>query len=230
MSGRETVRVQVNEPLRAALAVVDAGGVAAALHRGQVLVPTTAKQGLIAPLVATDAGGRRLLPAFSGPDALQAWGAADRAGSVPGKDLVDLAAAQGVVGVLFDPAGPNPVEVGLQELSLALDGLATGPDGVTRTSEPLRARAADDVPPRLLDALLACPLPPGAELWVFERAAHGRPLLTVALGGASVTSSSAQRIAEYLGATPGLPTVDLITLDEGVLRQLADQVPAARVR
>lgn len=110
--------------IRAALAAGDPDHLARALSAGTLVVLTTVTDGASAPLIATVPDGQRWLPVFTGPDAALAWQPADDAyGVVRGDDLLGMARQQRVDGVLFDSAGPVPVEITLARLTEIAGGV-----------------------------------------------------------------------------------------------------------
>lgn len=212
----------VDEQLRAALEARSHGALAAALRTSGFLL-ALATGGT--PAVATAGSGTRSVVAFSGPDAAQAWGGVARLRLVDGAELLRAAEHQQVDSVLLDPAGPAPAEFVVPELRQLGDGLSRDVDGGLRVVAPLEVRPASP-PAGLVEAVAAAVTQVGAEAWVFERRGLTEAVLTVGVAG---TPEQAGAVAERVAAVRGLPTTDVLVLDEQVVEHLVEQVPEARI-
>lgn len=215
----------VDQALRAALARQDREGLAQALTSSLFLVPLVDGASTRTPLLVVDADERRLLPVFSGADALRAWGRGERYGGVSGRGLVDLVREQGVDAVLFDPAGPAAAELAPRLLEELLDGVVPGAGGGHRTTGALRVRPAPAPPEALLAALRDAARDYGTAVWLFERAAGSGAVLTVGVAG----QAQAAQLASRLGQVPGLPVVDVLALPPDAAAAVAAQVPGGRI-
>lgn len=215
----------VDEELRQALTSQSYAALAVALQSSGFLVPLLASSTGDVPAVATAVSGTRSVVVFSGPDAAHAWGGVSKVRLVDGAELLRLAIHQQVDTVLFDPAGPAPAEIAVSELRGLGDGLSRGADGGLRLVTPLQVRPADP-PASLLTAVVAAAQDQGIEAWVFERRSLEGTMLTVGVVG---TSDQAGAVAARVAALGGLPTTDVVLVDEQIVSALVQQVPQGKV-
>lgn len=214
-------------PLATALRDHDEARLRALLRDVTVGLVTAERDGQTVPAIATGGDGIPTLLVFSGQDTFARWSEPERLWFVPAVDLPGLAVAQGVGGILFDPAGPTAAGFAPEGLRSLIEGLELGDAGeqvlregmdvqvpVAEAAVGLRAAVAE-----YADATL--------ETYVVERLVPGRAVLTVCAYGAGVAVAA---LAHALSTDPRVGAVDVIAISAEQREYFATDLPATRVQ
>lgn len=156
---------------------------------------------------------------------LTAGAVPEAVGAVRGAEVPDITAEHGASVVVFDAAGPAPVQVTPEAVRKALarppvPGVAAGGFEVTAAHDPFAAALVERLRPVVAGTR--------AEAWVFDRRTEQSPVLTVGL----FRSGEALRAAVDAAARAALPVgalADVALLDAATRRGLRRALPGARV-
>lgn len=217
----------MTNPVAQALAAGSDVALREALSQSRVAIIMTARDGQNVPAIMTDGEEVRSLVVFSGQETFELWQRPEVVDMVPGSELGNLAVAQRVDRVLFDPAGPTPMGFAPGALQAIIDGISTNDLGeeVLLGEQAFREGPATEQTLGLRK-LVASWLREPAEAYVLERVIQGHGVTTLAV---SAPEAKIQDLVLSLSGAPGIGTVDVVVLDAPTRDLIREQIPQARV-